>query len=121
MRDRSAIVPFSIAVAVGVALWLAVSLLAGQREAWDTSAYWAFAYPAAILTCALLGYAYPNRPWPWVVTVFAPQFLAMCLRNGELGNLWPLGATLFAVMALPAVVAANLASRLSAHSGQGAA
>lgn len=36
----------------------------------------------------------------------------MCVGNGELGHLWPLGMAFFAVIALPAVFAARLAARL---------
>lgn len=35
----------------------------------------------------------------------------MCLRNGELGGLWPLGMIMFAVIALPGVLAAHIAAR----------
>ena len=121
MITRKAAVPIFIAVAVGVALWFATSLLSGKRESWDASAYWVVAWPAAVLTCAFLGYAYPERPWRWALVLFESQFLAMCIRNGELGNLWPMGMALFAVIALPGVVAARFASRFSSRSEDGAA
>jgi hypothetical protein len=120
MTSRSATVPVSVAIAAGVALWFVTSALTGKREPWDASAYWAIAYPAAILTSALLGYSYPERPWRWALVLFESQFLAMCVRNGELGNLWPLGMAMFAVIALPAVFAARLASRLSVASAESA-
>jgi hypothetical protein len=116
MRPQSAIVPVSIAVIVGAALWFVTSALTGKREPWDASAYWAVAYPAALVTCALLGYSYPERPWRWALVLFESQFLAMCVRNGELGNLWPLGMALFAVISLPGLFAARLASRLASSS-----
>ncbi|WP_448192548.1 hypothetical protein [Azospirillum sp. sgz301742] len=100
-----------------MALWFIVSLFTGKREPWDASAYWVFAYPAAILISAFLGYSYPDRPWRWALVLFESQFLAMCLRNGELGNLWPLGMALFAAIALPCVLAAKLASLLGRPSG----
>ena len=37
----------------------------------------------------------------------------MCLRNGELGNLWPMGMLLFAVISLPGMLAAKVAARLN--------
>jgi hypothetical protein len=42
-----------------------------------------------------------------VLTLFAAQFVAMRLRNGEIGGLWPLGPVLFSVRALPAIVVAK--------------
>lgn len=110
MTKRGAVVPLTVAFVFGAALWFIASALTGKREAWDASAYWAVAYPVAIIVSALLGYFYPERPWRWAIVLFEAQALAMCIRNGELGNLLPLGVVLFAVIALPAVVAAKLAS-----------
>ena len=111
--------PFVIAAVLGAALWFGISMLTGRREPWDAGAYWALAYPAAIVTAALLGYFYPERPWRWPAVLFASQFLAMCIRNGELGNLWPLGIAMFAILAVPAVIAARLAARFSRRSARG--
>jgi peptidoglycan/LPS O-acetylase OafA/YrhL len=113
MKQRGATVPLTIAVVFGAALWFIASALVGKREAWDASAYWALAYPAAILVSGLLGYLYPERPWRWAIALFEAQALAMGIRNGELGNLFPLGMVLFAAIAVPGVVAATLASRRS--------
>ena len=45
----------------------------------------------------------------------------MCMRNGELAGLWPLGLALFAVLALPGVVHATVAARFRKAPDQGAA
>lgn len=118
MMTRRALVPTLLAALAGAALWFAASLLTGKREAWDAGSYWVVFYPLGILTCAYLGYAYPERPWRWALVLFVSQFLAMCVRNGELGNLWPLGLALFAIIALPGVLAAKLASRFNNQSGE---
>src|SRR4051812_30573788 len=110
MSNRRVAVPAAVAIAVGITLWLASSISTGKREAWDSSAYWGIAYPTAVLACAFLGYFFPDRPWRWAIALFEAQFLAMCLRNGELGGLWPLGLAMFAVIALPGVVAARFAA-----------
>ena len=108
---RSPVVPALLAVTVGATLWMLASLLGGRREPWDSSSYWAVVYPLGLATSAWLGYRYPDRAWLWPVLLFEAQFLAMCLRNGELGNLWPLGMALFAFMSLPGILAARLAAR----------
>jgi peptidoglycan/LPS O-acetylase OafA/YrhL len=108
--------PWWIAVIAGAALWFAAAAAAGQREAWDAPAYWSVVYPAALLVSAALGYGWPERPWRWPLALFAAQFVAMCVRNGELGNLWPLGLALFAVLALPGVLAARFGARLARRS-----
>ena len=121
MASRSTVNAVTIAAVVGFALWFVTSLVTGRREPWDASAYWAVTYPLAIVTCTLLGYLYPERPWRWAMVLFLAQFIAMCVRNGELGNLWPLGVVLFLVLALPGVVAAKVAARFNAASREGTA
>jgi len=106
---------------LGFALWFVSSLLTSKREPWDASSYWVLVYPLAIAACALLGYRYPERPWRWPLVLFEAQFIAMCVRNGELGNLWLLGMLLFAVIALPGIVAATVAARFSSASTQSSA
>lgn len=111
MPERSPVVPFAVAFVYGAGSWWVVSALTGKREAWDATAYWAIVYPGAILLSALLGHFHPERPWRWAIVLFEAQALAMAVRNGEWGSLLPLGVVVFAVMAMPGVVAANLAVR----------
>lgn len=113
MTARKSYVPHVIAAAVGIALWYVTASASGRREAWDASSYWTFAYPIAMLASAWMGYRYPQASWRWPLTLFEAQFFAQCVRNGELGNLWPLGMLLFAVIAVPGIVAARLAARFS--------
>lgn len=119
MTTRRELAPYLVAVVVGAALWFATSMLTGRREPWDAPAYWAVAYPLAILASAVIGYFYPARSWRWPLALFAAQFFAMCVLNRELGNLWPLGLVLFAALALPAVLAATLAARRASRSREG--
>lgn len=105
---ESAIRPALLALAVGAALWWFAASIAGQREAWDSAAYWGFAYPASLVAVAALAYFHRTRAWRWALLLFVGQFLGMCVRNGELGNLWPLGLMLFGVLALPGIAIARL-------------
>jgi hypothetical protein len=113
MKDQRLFVPALIASVGGAVLWLAIAALSGKREAWDSPAYWLLAYPMALLICAYLGYTHPQRSWRWALFLFEAQLIAMCLRNGEFGNLLPFGVVLFAILALPGMLAARLAARLS--------
>jgi hypothetical protein len=113
MNNRNIFIPVTLAIVAGATLWLVSSVLTGKHEAWDAALYWSVFYPAAILISAVLGYTYPDRSWRWALILFESQALAMGIHNGELGNLWPLGMVLFAVIAFPAVIAATLTSRLS--------
>ena len=112
MHSRIAVVPMLIAAVAGMALWFLAGFLTGVREPWDSSAYWLLVYPIAIAGCAFLGYRFPERPWRWPLVLFEAQFLGMCLRNGELGNLWPMGLALFAAIAIPGILGAKFAARL---------
>ena len=40
---------YAAAIAGGAILWLAVTIISGKKEAWDSSLYWAAAYPLAIV------------------------------------------------------------------------
>jgi peptidoglycan/LPS O-acetylase OafA/YrhL len=103
--------PALVAGLAGAVLWWLVAAATGRREAWDAPLYWAVAYPVALVVCAGLGYVHRDRPWRWALVLFQGQFLAMCLYGGEVGNLWPLGMALFAVLALPGMALARLAAR----------
>jgi hypothetical protein len=107
--DRSWI-PAALA---GFALWGIASLVTSRQEPWDDSLYWVAVYPLAIAVSAALAYRYPLRPALLTLVVFEAQFLAMCVGSGEIGNLWPLGMALFAVISLPAMAAAKFAASRS--------
>jgi peptidoglycan/LPS O-acetylase OafA/YrhL len=116
---KRAATPFLIAVIVGALLWVLAAVLSGRREPWDSPYYWSIAYPAAIFVAGCIGFFFPHGSWRWAFALFGAQFVAMCILNGEVGNLWPLGLALFALLATPAALAATLASRLGKRSRPG--
>lgn len=85
----------------GISLWFWAALASGAREPWDVPLYWNAVYPVAMVVAGALGYAFPERPWRWALTMFIAQFVAMTLRASELGNLWPLGLLMFVALSLP--------------------
>ena len=105
-------VAYAIAIIVGMSLWYWASISSNRREAWDAAAYWTFAYPIAIAVAGVMGYLFPERPWRWALTLFLGQFLAMVIRNGELGSMWPMGMVLMVVLSLPGMLVGKLAARL---------
>lgn len=113
MPTRPLAVPVILAAVAGLLLWCVAAALTRRPEPWDSAAYWAVVYPVSIAACAGLGFRFPSRPWRWALVLFEAQFVAMALRKGELGNLWPLGMVLFAVIAVPGMAAAALAARRS--------
>jgi hypothetical protein len=112
LTDNGGGFAYALALGIGMGLWFWASYASGKREPWDDSSYWAIVYPLATAASGLLGYFFPMRPWRWALTLFVGQFLGMTIRNGEVGNLWPLGMLLFGVLALPGVFTAKIASRM---------
>jgi hypothetical protein len=104
--------PAAIAFVIGAALWLLAGALTHRREPWDSGAYWLLVYPLAVAACGALGWRFPDRPWRWALVLFEAQFVTMALRSSEVGNLWPLGIALFAVLALPGIAVARWTARL---------
>jgi hypothetical protein len=51
--------------------------------------------------------------------LFESQFVGMCIRNGELGNLWPFGMAMFALVALPGVLTAKITSSFGSRASGG--
>jgi uncharacterized membrane protein YhaH (DUF805 family) len=104
-----------LALLSGFVLWEIASLISHKREPWDASIYWVVIYPLAIVISTMLGYRDPQRPGLLALLVFMAQFIGMCIRSGELGNLWPLGMALFAIISLPAVLTAKIAAAKSPY------
>jgi peptidoglycan/LPS O-acetylase OafA/YrhL len=111
--DKRAASSLLFAIAAGALLWYATAMMAGRREAWDSPLYWTIAYPVALLLSGLLACLHPRRAWLRALALFEAQMLAMWLRNGEIGNLWPLGMLLIAVLALPAMLIATLVAHFA--------
>ncbi len=97
---------YAIALAVGIAVWIAVSNATGKREAWDSEMYFSFGMPVVCVVALLLGIVEPRRAWRWGVTPLVGQFATMLITQG-VGNLLPLGIIVFAVLSIPSVLAAR--------------
>ena len=110
MTDNATKTAYFVAIAAGIALWLAATALGGRREAWDSSLYWAVAYPVSILLAGGLGYWVPIKPWRWGLAVMLSQAVALAFVSSSFSML-PLGLILFAVLALPPIGLAKLAAK----------
>jgi ribose/xylose/arabinose/galactoside ABC-type transport system permease subunit len=103
---RSALVLAAVAGAVG---WLAITLMSGRREAWDSELYFGLFLPAIAILVAWLGFLSPRGAWRWAFVPFAAQALIAFVQNPT-GGLLPLGFIVFVVLGVvclvPAVVGA---------------
>ena len=106
MRDA---LPSTLASAIGLALWTGTALVGDRAEPWDSAIYWSASYPAALVLAALLGFLFPERPWRWAALLIGSQALVLAFSGAGLGLL-PLGLIMLAVLALPAIVAAQAAA-----------
>jgi hypothetical protein len=114
--------PYLIALLGGASLWLLTALISGRGEAWDAPMYWTVTYPLAILLAAVLGYRAPRRAWRWGLAVMLVQAPVLLLTSGGSMSLLPLGLALFAILALPAIAAAEFAAAMRRRgSGRGGA
>lgn len=92
-------------------MWLVTVGVSGKAEAWDSSLYWAAAYPLAIGFAGYLGYRAPERPWRWGLAVMLVQAVVLAVSGSDF-SLLPLGLVLFSVLALPAIGLAQLMAKI---------
>jgi hypothetical protein len=103
---------YLIATLCGAAIWILVTLASGRKEAWDSSLYISAGIPAVCLLAFALGFFEPQRSWRWGVLPFVGQFASMLAMEGP-GNLLPLGIVAFAVLSIPAIVAARVGALIA--------
>lgn len=103
---------YYLAVAGGALLWLGTMAASGRNEAWDSPLYWSITYPLCIGLAAVLGYVEPVHPWRWALSLMLVQPIVMMLTSGSSFGLLPLGLILFAMLALPPILATRVAARL---------
>jgi hypothetical protein len=103
---------YVVSMSGGAILWLLTALFSGRREAWDSSLYWTVTYPLCLALSGWLAYRDPVRPWRWALATMLVQPLVMVVTSGGSFGLLPLGLVLFAILALPAILVAQIGARL---------
>jgi len=96
---------YGTAVMSGVGAWVLVSVVSGQREAWDSERYLLIGMPVVCVVSAGLSFVEPTRPWRWGLAPILAQAVWMFTTQG-FGNLWPLGMVAFLVLAIPSILSA---------------
>jgi hypothetical protein len=109
MRPLTNAQAYAIAAATGAGLWIAVTLISGRREAWDSPLYWMAGYPAGIAVAGVLGYLAPERPWRWALALMSAQSVTLAFAASSFGLL-PLGLIMFGILALPGAGVAAIAA-----------
>ena len=105
----------AIAALVGAAGWVAISRVAGRREAWDSELYFSWFLPSVAVVVAALAFFAPERSWRWAFVPFGAQAVVAFAQNPT-ANLLPMGLIVFAfygaLCLVPAWVGAGVRRRL---------
>ena len=106
---------YAIAAAAGAVGWVAISMLTGRREAWDSELYFTWFLPSLALVVAALAFFAMDRAWRWAFVAFGAQAIMAFVQNPT-ANLLPMGLVVFAfygaICLLPVRVGAGLRRRL---------
>ena len=95
---------------------LAITIVTGKKEAWDSGAYFTVGIPVMCVIAFILGYKFPVRAWRWALGIALGQSIAMALGGGSL-TLWPLALIAMVILSLPQLAAALLGSAHRKRSG----
>jgi len=98
---------YTIAAVVGAGVWIAVSVISGRKEAWDSGLYFTVGMPVLCVCAGILGFIEPTRIWRWAAVPMAGQAVWVLLSQG-FGNLMPLGLVVFAFLSLPLLLFAKI-------------
>lgn len=96
---------FAATAAVGVAVEIGIGQMVHEREAWDSSYYWMFGFPAMIAGAFLGGFFARRLPVLIGYAPFLGQLLAMVAKT-RTSYMLPLGVFLTGIIGTPAVAAA---------------
>jgi hypothetical protein len=110
MLDRRLTIGLSILT--GIVLELGIHALSGRGEAWDSAQFWTLGLPMACLVSVCIGFCSRAADWRWTLVVAPSQVMTMMIRNGEIGNLWPMTLAVSTILSAPFVVASFVGSRL---------
>ena len=71
-----------------------------RREAWDSPYYWRYGVPGMLLINAVAGFLEPRRIKLKGLASVSLQPLAMTVKAGEIGSMFPFGLVVFLVLGL---------------------
>lgn len=84
----------------GLAVWVLITSLTNRREAWDSAYFWRFGVPAMLLLNAAAGFIEPERIRLKGLISVSLQPVAMTVKAGEIGSMFPFGLLVFLALAL---------------------
>ena len=84
----------------GLAVWVLITTLTNRREAWDSVYFWRYGVPAMLLLNAAAGFIEPERIKLKGIIPGSLQPVAMTVKAGEIGSMFPFGLVVFLLLGL---------------------
>ena len=84
----------------GLAVWVLITTLTNRREAWDSVYFWRYGVPAMLLLNAAAGFIEPERIKLKGIISVSLQPVAMTVKAGEIGSMFPFGLVVFLLLGL---------------------
>ncbi len=107
-------VPYVASALAGLGVCLAITLVTGKKEAWDSSVYFYVGIPIMCALIFAISYFFPTHAWRWTLSMAVGQSLAIVSGGGSL-NLWPLSIVAMTIVSIPQFVTGFVASLLGAR------
>src|SRR5689334_19955597 len=107
MKAGASALPHALAFLAGFATCLAIVLVTGRKEAWDSPLYFLVGLPLMCVAAGAIAFRFPERSWRWGIGMAVGQSIAMALGAGSL-TLWPLALVAMTVLSIPEWVTAVL-------------
>lgn len=79
---------------IGLAVWIIISRITNEDEAWDSDQYYKIGLPVMFGAATIAGFIAPNKPWRWGVLVVILQPIAITTQ-AQSGPLTLIGITFF--------------------------
>lgn len=107
-------VPYIVSALSGLGVCLAITVVTGRKEAWDSGVYFYVGIPAMCALIFAISYFFPARAWRWTLCMAIGQSLAIASGGGSL-NLWPLSIIAMVMLSIPQFISGLIASLLGAR------
>ncbi len=113
MKNQKKLIPISVTVLFGAAMWVAFWLVSGRHDPQASVSYWSNGYPMMFGGSILFGYLFPEGAWKWGLYIVGTQlFLALFILPGDL-NLLPIGLAVQVIISIPLVIGSYVGVWLS--------
>ena len=106
-------VPYIASALSGLGVCLAITIITGRKEAWDSGVYFSVGIPIMCVLILAISYFFPTHAWRWTLSMAVGQSLAIASGAGSL-NLWPLSIVAMTIASIPQFVTGFVGSLLGA-------